>query len=92
MTGARQSAVQRLQFFLAERLVDANELEKARRDLSGEKWLGETWARPINPSVRAALQARYGAKGGQTRHAESLQVCEYGRQPSVAELNEVFPK
>jgi LmbE family N-acetylglucosaminyl deacetylase len=72
--------------------VDGKSSEVPQESDARRKWLRETWARPINPSVRAALQARYGAKAAQTRHAESLQVCEYGRQPSAAELNEVFPK
>jgi LmbE family N-acetylglucosaminyl deacetylase len=72
--------------------VDGKSGEVPQDPEARKKWLGETWARPINPSVRAALQARYGAKGAHARHAESLQVCEYGRQPTAAELNEIFPK
>lgn len=56
------------------------------------KWLSETCTKPIRPSVRTALTARYGAKADHIRHAEAFQVCEYGRQPSPAELDEIFPR
>jgi LmbE family N-acetylglucosaminyl deacetylase len=56
------------------------------------KWLSETWARPINDAVRKTLVARYGEKALETKHAEAFQLCEYGRQPSKSELNEIFPR
>jgi LmbE family N-acetylglucosaminyl deacetylase len=56
------------------------------------KWLAETWTRPIGPAVRAALIARYGDKGREIQRAEAFQLCEYGRQPSKAELSEIFPR
>ncbi|MFN0122056.1 MAG: PIG-L deacetylase family protein [Blastocatellia bacterium] len=43
-------------------------------------------------ACRAQLVARYGAeKGGAARKAEAFELCQYGRQPSAAELNELFP-
>jgi len=42
--------------------------------------------------VRAALVARYGEKGRSVKHAEAFQLCEYGRQASKAELDEIFPR
>ena len=59
---------------------------------SRRNWISETRTRPIGPLVRAALEARYGSKGDAIRHAEAFQLCEYGRQPSPAELDELFPR
>jgi len=56
------------------------------------KWLSETRTEPISPLVRAALKTRYGAKADSIKHAESFQLCEYGGQPSLAELDQIFPR
>lgn len=56
------------------------------------KWLSQTRTQPINDAVRAALVARYGEKGRNVKHAEAFQLCEYGRQASKAELDEIFPR
>jgi hypothetical protein len=72
--------------------VDGKSNEVPQEIEARREWLGKTWAKLISPPVRTALEARYGAKAGQIRHAESLQVCEYGRQPSKAELSEIFPR
>ena len=41
---------------------------------------------------RDALVKSYGeARGRKTRYAQPYEVCEYGRQPSQAELKELFP-
>jgi LmbE family N-acetylglucosaminyl deacetylase len=56
------------------------------------QWLGATWTRPIRPIVRELLNARYGAKGSEIQRAESFQLCEYGRQPSRQEVNQMFPR
>ena len=57
------------------------------------EWLDETWPRTISPCVQAALSRRYGpARARDIRHAEAFQVCEYGRQPSPEELEEMFPR
>ncbi len=56
------------------------------------KWLAETRAFTPNPTVRAALVKWYGAeRGAQVKHAEAFEVCEYGRQPSEADLRQLFP-
>jgi len=55
-------------------------------------WLSTTRTTPINDAVRAALVARYGEKGRNVKHAEAFQLCEYGRQASKAELDEIFPR
>ena len=37
------------------------------------------------------LKKWYGDKATIVKHAEGFQVCEYGRQPSDAELRQLFP-
>ena len=39
-----------------------------------------------------ALEKRYGGAGAHVQHAEALQLCEYGRRPSLDELQTMFPK
>lgn len=41
---------------------------------------------------RETLDVFYGKeKGGAVKYAQAFEVCEYGRQPSRAELKELFP-
>jgi LmbE family N-acetylglucosaminyl deacetylase len=80
------------QFYEWLAFVDGKSEEVPQEAEARRKWLGEAWAKPITPAVRAALEKRYGAKASLIRHAESFQLCEYGRQPSVAELSEIFPR
>jgi LmbE family N-acetylglucosaminyl deacetylase len=48
---------------------------------------------PIGADVRAALEKRYGAEAARNiRHAECFELCEYGRRPSLEELQKLFPK
>ena len=40
-----------------------------------------------------SLEKRYGtAQAAQIKHAESFELCEYGRRPSLDELQAMFPK
>jgi LmbE family N-acetylglucosaminyl deacetylase len=54
------------------------------------QWLGEVWSRVPCGNVRSALARRYGARPIQ--HAEAFELCEYGRRPAAAELDEIFPR
>ena len=48
--------------------------------------------RGLADRFRAQLKEWYGAEqGGKVRHAEAFEVCEYGQQPSKAELKRLFP-
>jgi LmbE family N-acetylglucosaminyl deacetylase len=48
---------------------------------------------PVQDSVRAAFLARYPDHPvGTPILAEAFELCEYGRQPTAAELDELFPK
>jgi N-acetylglucosamine malate deacetylase 1 len=46
----------------------------------------------VADQYRAELISRYGeSKGKQVKHALAFEICEYGSQPSKAELNKLFP-
>jgi hypothetical protein len=45
----------------------------------------------LNPATVAALKKWYGDKGSNVKHAESFEVCEYGKQPTDEELKQLFP-
>ncbi len=67
--------------------------DPARR-LEWLRWFAFEHLMPMDPAVlEPALEARYG-KGnyGDPRFAEAFELCEYGRQPSRAELWQLFPK
>ena len=69
-------------------------LERVPKDPAARrKWLGEQrQKREITPEIRASLMKWYGeAKGQQVRHAEAFEICEYGRQPTEAQIRELFP-
>jgi LmbE family N-acetylglucosaminyl deacetylase len=65
-------------------------------DEAGRKaWLRGKWeGRQANEAkkYRSALQKWYGAEAGnQVRFAEAFEICEYGRQPTDAEIRSLFP-
>jgi LmbE family N-acetylglucosaminyl deacetylase len=59
------------------------------------EWLAQTWGfRSSQPgeTYRALLVRLYGQeKGSRVRQAEAFQVSEYGSQPSLEELKQLFP-
>jgi len=62
--------------------------EKALR----EPWLAKTRAVTITPEVRAALEKWYGKeRAAAVKHAEAFEICEYGNQPSEADIRKMFP-
>jgi LmbE family N-acetylglucosaminyl deacetylase len=57
------------------------------------QWLSKRRSVLPGPSVRGALERRYGAtKAREIQHAEAFQICEYGHRPSSRELDEMFPR
>jgi LmbE family N-acetylglucosaminyl deacetylase len=57
------------------------------------EWLSRRRSVPPTAPVRTALERRYGAeRSREIRHAEAFQICEYGRRPSIDELDEMFPR
>lgn len=59
------------------------------------EWLHERWVRRQSAEAkqcRAALLRWYGEeRGNAVRFAEAFEICEYGRQPTVAEIRRLFP-
>ena len=72
--------------------VDGRLAEVPADAAARKQWLSKTRAGRISPAVRAALEKRYGAQAQQVRHAEAFKLCEYGRQPSIEDLQQMFPK
>ncbi|MCA9049305.1 MAG: PIG-L family deacetylase [Planctomycetaceae bacterium] len=58
-------------------------------------WLHERWVRRQGNEAeqyRSALIKWYGEdRAGEVKFAEAFEVCEYGRQPSDAEIRKLFP-
>jgi LmbE family N-acetylglucosaminyl deacetylase len=68
-------------------------LEEVPKDPAARKtWLSRSRGQRISPAVRAALEKRYGADAAQIQHAESFELCEYGRRPDLETLQRMFPK
>jgi LmbE family N-acetylglucosaminyl deacetylase len=56
------------------------------------KWLAKRTARPIKPETRASLEKWYGKeRADKAQNVEAFEICEYGAQPSDAELRVLFP-
>ncbi len=69
-------------------------LDQVPKDVAvRKKWLSQQrQKREITPAIRASLAKWYGDEGAQkVQHAEAFEVCEYGRQPTEAELRKLFP-
>ena len=58
-------------------------------------WLKERWVNRSSGEAsrfRDALVRWYGPEQGkQVKYAEAFEICEYGRQPTVADLRKLFP-
>jgi LmbE family N-acetylglucosaminyl deacetylase len=55
-------------------------------------WLRKTWSeRSSGDDLKEALRKWYGARADAVKEAEAFEVCEYGRQPTDAELRRLFP-
>jgi hypothetical protein len=62
--------------------------DRRRQIRAGHAARSQAWAERF----RGKLADWYGPeKAGQVRHAEAFEVCEYGRQPTRAELARLFP-
>jgi LmbE family N-acetylglucosaminyl deacetylase len=72
--------------------VDGKSSEVPHEVEARRSWLSDTRAHAINDAVRAALVVRYGEKGRSAKHAEAFELCEYGRQATKAELDQIFPR
>ncbi len=62
----------------------------ARREYLKQRWV--KYSSGEADRARSALIRWYGEeRGGQVQFAEAWEICEYGRQPSEAEIRELFP-
>lgn len=71
----------------------SGELDQIPEDEKGRlEWLKVFRKRAITPAVREALVKWYGKeKGNKITDAEAFEICEYGYQPSEAEIRQLFP-
>jgi LmbE family N-acetylglucosaminyl deacetylase len=69
--------------------VDGIAAEVPKDAAARRQWLETRLRRALPSPIRAALVRRYGAASGQ---AEAYELCEYGRQPSPAELDTLLPR
>jgi LmbE family N-acetylglucosaminyl deacetylase len=67
-------------------ILDQVPADKVERKI----WLGKRRMRQLTPAVRDSASKWYGA-GHTPTHYEAFEVCEYGRQPSEADLRKLFP-
>ena len=71
----------------AGKLQDVPKTEKEKRE-----FLIKGWSRPISDKARASLTKWYGSqKAMAAKHVESFEICEYGKQPTDAEIRQLFP-
>lgn len=55
-------------------------------------WLGKLMSDEITPEIRESLAKWYGReKANQVSHAETYEICEYGKRPSDDEIKKLFP-
>jgi len=56
------------------------------------KWLAKQRAGTINAEMRASLEKWYGKeKTSNVKYAEAFEICEYGAQPTDADIKKLFP-
>ncbi len=74
----------------AEKCPQTDEQREAKRREVRESFRRRFAA--VADSCRQKLIELYGEEAGrQVRYAEAFEICEYGRQPSLAELRALFP-
>lgn len=63
---------------------------QARREYLRQRWI--SYSSRETDRARPALIRWYGEeRGNQVQYAEAWEICEYGRQPTEAEIRELFP-
>jgi len=55
------------------------------------EWLRKERFHPATGAIRESLVKWYGKNADSIRFAESFELCEYGRQPTEADLRKLFP-
>ncbi|MFM9075044.1 MAG: PIG-L deacetylase family protein [Bacteroidota bacterium] len=55
-------------------------------------WLTKRQTEPVTPEIRTSLEKWYGkSRAANTVHTEAFEICEYGTQPSEADIRKLFP-
>ena len=73
--------------WLAGKLDQVPQEEEAKLN-----WLGDQRKREITPEIRNSLTKWYGDERSKSvTHAESFEICEYGRIPDDQEIRRLFP-
>ena len=69
------------------------QLDKVPADAKARlAYLRNARKQPLDSAVRASLVKWYGAaKADKVEFVESLEICEYGKQPTESEIRELFP-
>ncbi len=69
-------------------------LQEVPKDPAARKqWLSQLRIQRLSDAARATLVRRYGeAKAKSVEKTESFELCEYGKQPALAELDRIFPQ
>ena len=67
-------------------------LDEIPKDEKSRLEMLKTWRySPLDDTMKESLKKWYGAKGDTAKRAEGFQICEYGNQPSEAEIKRLFP-
>lgn len=70
----------------------SGKLEEVPKDAAARlKMLAEWRSYAPNEATRTSLIKWYGAKGKIVEHAESFEICEYGKQASEEDIKNLFP-
>ena len=71
------------------------EVPPAKDEAGRKAWLRDRWVKRQGGEAnrfRETLVKWYGAEaGGAVKYAEAFEICEYGRQPTEAEIKVLFP-
>ncbi|HET8737155.1 MAG TPA: PIG-L family deacetylase [Pricia sp.] len=67
-------------------------LNKVPKDEKGRLEFLANWRSSVpNKTAMESLKKWYGEKASNTKHVETFEVCEYGKQPSDGEIKKLFP-
>jgi LmbE family N-acetylglucosaminyl deacetylase len=68
-------------------------LDQVPQDAAARRtWLSKERFGRITPAVRATLEKYYGKDAAaKVQHAESFEICEYGRRPTAEDIKRLFP-
>jgi LmbE family N-acetylglucosaminyl deacetylase len=69
-----------------------HQLDSVPKDAKArQEWLANGWHRGLTEADKKTLREELGDAAANVKHAESFELCEYGRRPTIAELRAMFP-